>query len=99
MVEAREKYFADFVQDRIHLHFLATLPDYRRRGCASTLVRWGMDRAIDDQVPLTLIAGPLGFPLYKSLGFQVLGRQKAQVPGEEDFFMFTAMVYKPGLRG
>lgn len=86
-----------FGQDGQNLQILATFPNFRRRGCATTLARWGMDQAAKDKVILTLNASPQGLALYESLGFRTLGCQKSQVPGESEFIVDTAMVYEPDI--
>ena len=80
----------------MNLQILATLPEFRRHGYATTLVRWGMQKAKDDKVALTLNASPQGSKLYKSLDFRALGTQRSQVSGEEDYIENTAMVYDEG---
>ncbi|KAL6713796.1 hypothetical protein ACLMJK_008288 [Lecanora helva] len=92
LAESKERYFAAFDTERMNLQILATLPAFRHRGYATHLVRWGMNKARDDEVFLTLNASPQGSTLYRSLGFHVLGSQRSQVPGEEEFIEDTAMV-------
>jgi ribosomal protein S18 acetylase RimI-like enzyme len=60
---------------------LATAPSYRRRGLASILVKWGIERADENRKTIILDASPSGFPLYKTLGFKEV--DKLEIPLEE----------------
>ena len=57
---------------------LLTAPTYRRRGLASILVKWGIERADNNQKTIILDASPSGFPLYKTLGFEEV--DKLEIP-------------------
>ncbi|MCJ1351455.1 MAG: hypothetical protein MMC33_001439 [Icmadophila ericetorum] len=69
----------DWKQEWWYLLSLATHPAYQRRGAASLLVKWGQEQAIlsHKQNPKIkgcfLIATPAGLPLYRKLGFEVIG--------------------------
>jgi ribosomal protein S18 acetylase RimI-like enzyme len=82
----------------MRLQILGTLPEFRRHGFASRLIRWGMDKAARDDVVLTVKSGSRGYNLYRSLGFRDLGAQIVQVPDEEEFRVNNAMVYEPESR-
>ncbi|TAQ86575.1 hypothetical protein B7494_g5096 [Chlorociboria aeruginascens] len=99
ITRARKEYFEVFQSHRMHLQWLATLPDYCRRGFGSALVRWGMDRAARDGVALTLVASPQGFELYRKLGFRYLGDQMAKVQGEEECVVMRFMVFESEAKG
>lgn len=49
---------------------LGTHPDYRRRGSASMLIRWGCELADRDGVVAYVDASPAGAPLYQKFGFK-----------------------------
>lgn len=51
---------------------LATHPDYQGNGLGAALVRWGLEQAEKDGLPVYLEATPAGAPLYKRLGFEVV---------------------------
>lgn len=91
-----ERFFDSVYGDRqIHLQILGVHPDHWRRGVGSKLVRWGMDKAEEEEMPLTLLAGSVGFHLYSSLGFRQVGSTVFQVPGEAEAIDAKAMVYEP----
>jgi hypothetical protein len=54
-----------------------------------------MEKATRENIPLTVVAGPLGLHLYSDLGFKNLGEYITQVPGEEEKVSSDAMVYEP----
>jgi ribosomal protein S18 acetylase RimI-like enzyme len=66
-----------------YLQSLAVAPEYQRRGVARTLVNWGVRRAdleTDERVavgkapvPIALVGTAPGLPLYRSMGFKVIG--------------------------
>jgi len=95
LAECKKKYFDPFGSEKIALQILGTLPEFRRHGFATSLVRWGMERAASDNVVFTLSASPQGSRLYTQLGFRDLGTQIMQAPGEEEFLVINAMVYEP----
>lgn len=80
---------------QLHLQILGVHPDHWRRGIGSSLVRWGMDRASKENVPLTVLASSLGLSLYSRLGFRNLGSSFTQVPGEEVKVDTEALVFEP----
>ncbi|XXG96077.1 hypothetical protein Hte_002354 [Hypoxylon texense] len=95
LAECKKKHFDFFGSERLSLQILATLPEFRRHGYGTALVRWGMERAARDNVVLTLSASPQGSRLYTELGFRHLGNQVMQAPDEEEFLVISAMVYEP----
>lgn len=44
---------------------------------------------------LSVMASPMGYQLYKSLGFELAGTFFIQVPGEEERVVLQAMMYRP----
>ena len=44
---------------------------------------------------MSVMASPMGYELYKSLGWDVVGTFWIQVPGEEEKLVLRAMMYKP----
>jgi ribosomal protein S18 acetylase RimI-like enzyme len=94
LTELKDKYLKVYEPDIMFLQILGTLPEYRRRGYGGTLVKWGIERATVDNVPLSLDAGPQGVALYKSLGFCELGKQIMQAPDEEEFLTSIAMLWE-----
>ena len=81
--------------NQLHLQILGVNPDHWRQKIGTQLVRWGLDTAAKESIPLTLFAGSAGMPLYLSLGFKHLGRSIVQVQGEEEAITAEALVYEP----
>jgi GNAT superfamily N-acetyltransferase len=87
-----------------YLDHLAVAPEYQRRGVGKKLVQWGLQRAEaetrermkmwKEPVPVALIGSTMGFHLYRSLGFKVVGWEDASfldVPAEGG----STMVWDP----
>lgn len=90
---AKQRFFDGHWGDRqVHLQILGVHPSARRQGIGAALVRFGMDLAKAEAVPLTLLASPMGALLYASLGFRVMGDEVVQVPGEDEKVEIRAMV-------
>ncbi|KAK1826340.1 gnat family [Podospora conica] len=79
---------------QLHLQILGVHPDCWRRGIGSKLVRWGVDLASKEKIPLTVLASSLGLSLYTRLGFRDLGSSVTQVPGEVEKVDTEALVYE-----
>lgn len=58
------------MSDLVDLHVLVTDPSYQRRGAASILVQWGVDRAKELGLPLYLESSKRAHELYKKFGFE-----------------------------
>ncbi|PGH09490.1 hypothetical protein GX51_00595 [Blastomyces parvus] len=52
------------------LSFIGTHPKHERRGAASMLIRWGMERSASENVPIQLESTLVAWPVYKKLGFE-----------------------------
>ncbi|KAF7596798.1 hypothetical protein BBP40_012397 [Aspergillus hancockii] len=55
-----------------YLDMLATNPEYRRRGAASMLVRWGCELADRNGATIYIASSKEGVPLYQRCGFVLL---------------------------
>ncbi|MCJ1280204.1 hypothetical protein MMC21_008031 [Puttea exsequens] len=51
------------------LHFIATHPDHERRGAATILITWALDRCRKDEKLAYLESTSVAWPLYTRLGF------------------------------
>lgn len=80
------------------LSFLGTHPLHERRGAASLLIKWGVDRCIEDHVPALLESTVDAGPLYRRHGFRAaedismeLGQTAGGMPVvyEETSFLYT----------
>lgn len=95
-IRAYKRFFGSYGPDQIHLQILATLPEYQRRGHASSLCRWAMELARRDSLnDISVMASPMGYALYTWLGFDCLGTFVIQVPGEDEKVVLRAMIYRP----
>jgi GNAT superfamily N-acetyltransferase len=52
-----------------YLELVATRPEYRRKGAAGLLLRWGLEKADQEEVEAYLEASPEGKPVYEHFGF------------------------------
>ncbi|KAF7903794.1 uncharacterized protein EAF01_006843 [Botrytis porri] len=93
--EARKEYTEMFNGDDFYLHLLGTHPDFRRRGYATQLLKWGIERSTRDNAPLVLSASAMGEPTYLACGFEELGRVPIVVDGDYEKQEFVKMVYRP----
>jgi len=59
------------------------------------LTEWGIDEARRRRLNTTVFASPMGFELYKKLGFREIGRFKVQLENEDVFLEIPAMVLRP----
>ncbi|KAL9120214.1 MAG: hypothetical protein Q9187_003228 [Circinaria calcarea] len=57
-------------QPYLYLPTLVTHPKHHRRGAATLLLKWGIDQASKQNLPINLTASPAGVSLYKKFGFQ-----------------------------
>ncbi|ODM21456.1 hypothetical protein SI65_02300 [Aspergillus cristatus] len=77
MAAKREEYMGS--KPHYYLDMLGTHPSYNGKGIASMLLKWGLDRADNDKVPVFLSASPAGKPVYERRGFWVV--QEEEVAG------------------
>ncbi|KAJ2995557.1 hypothetical protein NUW58_g1239 [Xylaria curta] len=95
-MKARKDIFVTkFGERQLSLRQMATLPDYWRRGAASALLKWGMERARKEGVAVSMFAGNMGKPLYLKYGFKELGKVKIQAPNETEVTYEIAMAWDP----
>lgn len=65
----------------VGLSFIGTHPSYERRGAATMLIQWGLERSVKENVPIQLESTTVAWPLYKSLGFEDKKRILMQLEG------------------
>jgi ribosomal protein S18 acetylase RimI-like enzyme len=95
---AYRTYFSGLGPEQLHLQILATLPAFQRRGHASSLCKWAMELVRKDALrDMSVMASPMGYHLYKWLGFERVGTFYVQVPGEEERLVLQAMMYTPNI--
>ncbi|KAH0553341.1 hypothetical protein GP486_006569 [Trichoglossum hirsutum] len=91
-LEEADRDFSTFLSsDRLQMELVCTYPCFQRRGAASTLVQWGVRKAIQEEVKfITAAASPCGLGLYKKNGFRYLKERKSRKVEHEG----EATVYK-----
>lgn len=62
--------------NRADLDMLGTHPSYNGKGIASMLLKWGLDRADHNGVPVFLSASPAAKPMYERRGFRVVREEE-----------------------
>lgn len=92
---AIEKYFAHYGNRRIHLEWVITHPEFRRRGAGTMLCNWGRTEAAKRGWAWTVTATPTGNLLYEHLGCKVLGTEIVRVQGEDEFVTLDGMERSP----
>lgn len=63
-------------KERYELSDLGVSPDFRRMGIGKMMVKWVMDKALEEGVPVHSTASPAGKLLYQSMGFRTVGKWK-----------------------
>ena len=92
---AKKAWFNDvFGQRQLNLLRLATHPDYQRHGAGTVLVQWGLAKAENENLAVTLFSSPMGERMYSGLGFHEVGQVRVHVAGEKAALEFPAMVYE-----
>lgn len=66
------KKWENVLPDKWHLHLMMVSEKYRRQGFGSKLMKWGVNQAKDERVPLTLFASHDGVHLYEKHGLRSL---------------------------
>ena len=94
-VAQEELFDSTYGPNQLSLAQLATHPDYWRRGVASRLLKWGIERSRREMWPITVFAGPTAYNLYHSFGFRNAGTVITTVSGEEESIEFPGLVWEP----
>ncbi|KAI9838040.1 MAG: hypothetical protein M1819_006194 [Sarea resinae] len=61
---------AEIFAEAWEMSALCVAPEYQRRRVGTTLLKWGLDQAAAENVPVFVQASPVGVKLYTSCGFQ-----------------------------
>lgn len=83
------------------LTFIGTDPLHERRGAATSLTRWGLDRCAENKIPAYLESTLNAVPFYERLGFKTMERLSIDLEGpviyEEACCLYEVNddVYKP----
>lgn len=89
----KKTFDSTYGEQQLNLMVLATRPDYQRRGAGSALVQWGMKKAKEEGLTVTLFSSPQGHGLYSKLGFVEVGTAHVQAEGEELALTLPMMVH------
>ncbi|PWY80750.1 acyl-CoA N-acyltransferase, partial [Aspergillus sclerotioniger CBS 115572] len=76
------------------LNILGTHPSYRRRGVASEMIKWGIDRADEEGIEAFVISAPMARPVYLKHGFELV-LEGEDLGGEHGEFVPGYMLRKP----
>lgn len=96
MARFQSEYFdRSYDFNQLRLVVLGTHPRYRRQGMATALCKWGMEQAVRDNVPITLISSQMGRKLYTHIGFRKLGEEHVRSRGEKQSLTVYAMEFHP----
>jgi len=63
------------------LTFIGTDPLHERRGAATSLIRWGLDRCAKNKIPAYLESTLSAAPIYEKLGFKTAERLSIVLEG------------------
>lgn len=74
---------------------IAVAPEFQRQGVGKLLLQWGMERAREENVPVTLSSTPAGKALYEGSGFKPCGTWKWHKKVDETY---TMMRWDPPVR-
>jgi predicted N-acetyltransferase YhbS len=96
LTAAEKKYFGhELGKKRLVLADLSADPRYHRRGAGRALMQWGLEKAREHHVPITLTSSPLGRYLYTNVGFKELAYVDCGVEGVEERPGVWVMVWFP----
>lgn len=96
LTAAEKQYFGpEWGKKRLVLADLAADPKYHRRGAGKALMEWGLEKAREHHVPITLTSSPLGRYLYTHLAFKELEYVECGIEGEEERVGAWVMVWVP----
>lgn len=102
MQAAERKYLLEPFARQLELGLLATHPDWDGNGFAARHLHWGKAKlaelshgleASEDQMPITLMGTPAGYPLYRSEGFETLHNVTIERLDGEGVLWLAAMKY------
>lgn len=103
IIAAEKQYLgSEWGNKRLELADCAADPLYHRRGAGKALLEYGLEKAREANVPITLTASPMGRLLYLRLGFRELGffdcgeeGEEGEGKGEEEKVRTWVMVWTP----
>jgi GNAT superfamily N-acetyltransferase len=81
--------------EQLGLIILGTRPEYQHLGAATALVQWGIQKAREERLALTLFSSEQALGLYRKLGFREIAKCHVQLDGEEECLDMPVMVLEP----
>lgn len=69
----------------LDLTFVGTDPQHERRGAATALIRWGLEKSKKEGVPAYLESTPNAAALYEKLGFRAVDRLSINLDGSRTY--------------
>ena len=86
-----------FSNNKAGLTFIGTDPQFERRGAATSLIKWGLDKSRESNIPAYLESTLNAVPLYERLGFKTM--ENLSIDLEESFMYEEACcVFIPDLK-
>jgi GNAT superfamily N-acetyltransferase len=82
-------------KNQLSLILLGTRPEYQKLGAGTALVEWGMQKAREQGLAITLFSSPQGMGLYRRLGFVEIANLHVQLDGEQECLDLPMMVFQP----
>ncbi len=84
------------IADELQIHNVAVLPEFRRRGIASELIRTVVEQFRTQRLDRVLLEVRVGnesaIALYRSFGFQEVARRKRYYPDGEDALVMELVI-------
>ncbi|KAF2801821.1 acyl-CoA N-acyltransferase [Mytilinidion resinicola] len=99
MVHTKERFVGG--KPHVYCHVIAVHPEYQKRGIGRRLMQWGVEVGEQAGLPVYLESSKEGEGLYRSLGFEEVGRvrHRAELIGESEDVEVPLMVRMPGSLG
>ncbi|CZS90786.1 uncharacterized protein RCO7_06722 [Rhynchosporium graminicola] len=98
MGKAIEEQFWKDMPERWVLELMVTHVDFRRRGAATELLKWGLNEADREKAPCKVEASPMGKLLYAANGFHDLALFTVSAEGQKESLELWAMRRDPVLQ-
>ena len=93
--DAKEKYIDSQFDNQLWLEVLVTHPTWDGHNFGAMNLQWGQNLAKKKGLPITLIATPAGYPLYRSVGFEDIQNVTLELLDGEGKLWYEAMKYEP----
>jgi ribosomal protein S18 acetylase RimI-like enzyme len=96
LIQSKNVHFNSvYGENQLSLMLLGTRPEYQQLGAGTALVEWGMQKASEQGLALTLFSSRQALGLYRRLGFVEIANCHVQVDGEEECLDIPMLVLRP----